>query len=206
MAPRKRYILIFVPLVFMGDSITDFWDNDGVATWNEFYVPLGAVNVGVSGDKTTDTINRINNQGIINDLHAYLAVLKIGTNDLSAGTPVATIYENIGTILNLIREKNPNCRILLLGVLPRGGEAIAESVRNVNSAISAYADNSSVFFLDMESTFSTGLGVVVPELYWADQLHLSAAGYVAWAQAMNPTFDSILNSPFAGKAGKYITK
>jgi lysophospholipase L1-like esterase len=163
---------------------------------------LGAVNTGVAGDRTSTVIDRITNQGIIDNLHAYLAVLKIGTNDLSGGVDEATVVANTGTILNLIREKNPGCKILLLGILPRGGESISQGIRNVNSAISAYADDSSVFFLDMEAQFSTGLGQVIPELYWDDQLHLSKQGYVVWAQTMNPLFDSILNAPFAGKAGK----
>jgi len=188
-------------VVFLGDSITDAWDNGGggLATWNELYVPLGAVNTGVSGDRTSTIIDRINNQGIVDNLNAYLAVLKIGTNDLSGNVPEQTVYENIGTIINLLKAKNPGIKVLLLGVLPRTGSEIHGRIRNVNALISRYADNSEVFFFNMEFQFSTGLGTVIPELF-TDGLHLTPLGYTVWAQTMNPLFNFILNMPFYSKA------
>jgi len=189
-------------IVFLGDSITDWWKNDGIATWNQFYEPLGSVNTGVAGDRTSTIINRINNEGIINNLNAYMAVLKIGTNDLSGNVPVQTVVENIGTILALIKDRNPGAKTLLLGILPRGdGDAgLHTRVREVNTLMANYANGNDVFYLDMEAQFSTGLGVVIPELYWADQLHLSSRGYEVWAETMNPLFNQILGSPFLAKA------
>lgn len=189
--------------VFLGDSITAAWGSDGSATFNEFYVPLGTVNTGVGGDRTSTIIDRINNQGIIDNLNAYLAVLKIGTNDLAGGVGETEVVSNIGTIINLIKSKNPNARILLLGILPRTGTEITTRIRNVNAQIATYADNQSVFFLNMEGTFSTELGVVVPE-YFTDGLHLTAEGYRVWASTMNPLLFEILQSPFTGKAGKLV--
>lgn len=69
----------FYSLVFLGDSITDFWKQNGWQPWAEFYEPLGAVNTGVAGDLTTSTIDRITNNGIIDNLNSRLAVLLIGT-------------------------------------------------------------------------------------------------------------------------------
>ena len=54
----------------------------------------------------------------------------------------------------------------------------------------------------MEDAFSYDLGMVYPELYWTDWLHLSAQGYVKWAETMNPLFNQILHAPFHAKAGK----
>jgi lysophospholipase L1-like esterase len=187
--------------VFLGDSITDWWKNDGRATWDQFYEPLGSVNTGVAGDRTTTIIDRINNQGIIDNLNAYMAVLKIGTNDLSGNVPEQTVADNINTIISLIKSKNPGVKILLLGILPRGGSEIHSRIQTVNSLIARYANGNDVFFLNMEAQFSTGLGQVVPQLYWDDQLHLSSAGYVKWAETMNPVFDEILHSPRPAKAG-----
>jgi lysophospholipase L1-like esterase len=196
-----RSIFRLTITVFLGDSITDWFDSEGIDTWNTYYAPLGAVNTGVSGDRTTTVIDRINNQGIINGLNAYQAVLKIGTNDLSGGTDEATIVNNIVTIINLVKEKNPGVRVILLGILPRGGADIHQRARNVNAMLARLANDSDIFFLDMDEQFSNGLGVVKPELFWDDQLHLSPQGYVIWAQTMNPLFDRVLNTPFDAKAG-----
>jgi len=191
--------------VFLGDSITDWFDSEGIETWNSLYAPLGAVNTGVAGDRTTTVIDRINNQGIIDGLNAYQAVLKIGTNDLSGGVPEAEVVENIRTIISLIKTKNPGVRIILLGILPRGGADIHQRARNVNAMLVDVALNDpDVSFLDMDEQFSNGLGIVKPELFWDDQLHLSPMGYVVWGQVMAPLFDMVLNSPFDAKAGKCI--
>jgi len=186
-------------VVFLGDSITDWWRNDGRQTWEQFYAALGSVNTGVAGDRTTTIIDRING-GMIDNLNAYMAVLKIGTNDLSGNVPVQTVADNIAVITGMIKQKNPGVRILLLGILPRGGSEIHGRIKTVNSIISQYADGSTVFYLDMEQQFSTGQGQVVPELYWDDQLHLSSAGYAMWAQTMNSLFFDILGRPFPAKA------
>ena len=96
------------------------------------------MNTGVAGDWTNTVINRINNEGIIDNLNAYLAVLKIGTNDLSADTPAQTVADNIQVIINLIKAKNPGINILLLGIHPRGDSLDGinhNRVRNVNAII-----------------------------------------------------------------------
>ncbi|ODN03075.1 Platelet-activating factor acetylhydrolase IB subunit gamma [Orchesella cincta] len=186
-------------VVFLGDSITDWWRSEGKATWDQYYEPLGAVNTGVAGDTTTDVINRING-GMIDNLNAYLAVLKIGTNDLARGVSEADTVTNTGRILDMISAKNPGVKIILLGILPRGDSGLHEKIRRVNQATNqAYTDNSRVFFLDMEEQFSTGLGQVRQELFWDDKLHLSAQGYVAWAQTMESVFNNVLNAPFPAK-------
>lgn len=170
-------------------------------TWNQFYEPLGSVNTGVAGDRTNTIIDRINSQGIVDNLNAYLAVLKIGTNDLSGNVPEQTVADNIATIISLVKAKNPGVKVLLLGILPRSGSEIHGRIRTVNTLIQGFSNGNDIFFLNMEEQFSTGLGQVVPELFWDDQLHLSSAGYAMWAQTMNPIFDQILGSSYSSKAG-----
>jgi lysophospholipase L1-like esterase len=124
--------------IFIGDSITDFFDSEGKPTWDQFYGPLGAINFGVSGDWTTNTISRIIVDGMLNGLSAQVAVLMIGTNDLSQDSPAAQVAENIQTIITLIKETNPGVKVLLLGILPRGDgwDGINhQRVRNVNGLI-----------------------------------------------------------------------
>ncbi|CAL8088112.1 unnamed protein product [Orchesella dallaii] len=185
-------------VVFLGDSITDWWKNDGKVVWDQYYEPLGAVNTGVAGWTTQNIIDGINN-GMIDNLNAYLAVLKIGTNDLARGVSEADVTANTGRILEMITAKNPSARILLLGIMPRGDAEIHERIRRVNQATRNFADNNRIFFLDMEEQFSTGLGQVRQELFWDDRLHLSTQGYVVWAQTMDSLFTSVLNAPFAAK-------
>ena len=50
-------------LLWVGDSITDFWDNAGIDVWNRYYVDEGRnpINFGISGDRTSQVIWRIDN-------------------------------------------------------------------------------------------------------------------------------------------------
>jgi len=182
-------------IVFLGDSITDFWRQNGWQTWAQFYDPVGSVNTGVAGDQTTNIIARIIDNGIIDNLNARLAVLMIGTNDLAwGGQNEQTVFSNVGTILNLIQSKNPGCRVLLLGTFPRVEADIHQKIRNLNVLLKAHENSNDVFFLDMESSFATGLGQIIPGLF-TDGIHLTPEGYMAWANRMNPLFFELLDSP-----------
>jgi len=185
--------------VFLGDSITDFWKTEGKGTWDVHYGPIGATNRGVSGDLTSNTIARINEEGIIDNLEAKVAVLLIGTNDLSWGVGEDEIISNIGIIVALIRDKmNPGVKILVLGILPRAPAETHEKARLLNLRIAAELANnnaSDVTFLDMDQKFAHRAGYVYPELYTTDYLHLGPAGYVMWAVTMNPILFPLLESP-----------
>lgn len=194
----ERFFNFFA--VFFGDSITDWFDRDGTATWNNYYGSLLAANVAVAGDRTQTTIDRING-GNIDNYNIETAVLMIGTNDLSGGLEVQYVADKTLEIINLIKEHNPEVKVLLLGIFPRNGEAIHTNIRAVNELTSQYANGEDIFYLDMSSKFENGLGVVKPELY-TDGLHLSAAGYVEWARTMAPQFNQIYAPSYRGKVGK----
>ena len=42
-----------VDLIFIGDSITQGWEGHGKAVWHTYYGSCKAVNLGISGDKTS---------------------------------------------------------------------------------------------------------------------------------------------------------
>lgn len=196
-----RFYLHLKCSVFLGDSITEWWKYVAKNIWDEHYEPLGAVNTGIAGHTTTDVINRIINEGIVDNLHAYQAVLKIGTNDIARGVSNSDVIKNIQTIIELTQERNPGVRVILLGILPRGDADLHQKIREVNIEIAKFADNKVIYFLDMEPQFSTGLGNVRPELYGSDQLHLTREGYAVWAREMGPLFNEVLVAPRPAKIG-----
>src|SRR5690242_17023767 len=48
-----------IDLLFLGDSITDFWRNRGSNIWNQYYAPRHAANFGISGDRTQHLLWRM---------------------------------------------------------------------------------------------------------------------------------------------------
>ena len=75
----------------------------------------------------------------------------IGTNNISARDSPADIAQAVGAIIGEIRQRSPEARILLLGILPRSERAnhpVRETVRSVNGLLSKLEDSGHVRFLD----------------------------------------------------------
>ena len=113
-----------VDLIFLGDSITHFWTsegywkNDGTEVWNKFYGKRNAVNMGVRGDWTQHVLWRLDH-GNIDGIAPKLAVLMIGTNPIGVDPP-EDVAEGVKAIVEKLRAKLPQTKVLLLGLLPRG--------------------------------------------------------------------------------------
>src|SRR6202012_5377027 len=95
-----------IPLLFMGDSITDFWRGKapryGTNIWAKYYAPLHAADFGISGDRTQHVIWRIDN-GELDGLDPKVIVLMIGTNNGRDNTPEQKA-QGIKVILDKIQE------------------------------------------------------------------------------------------------------
>ena len=64
-------------VVFIGASITMFWQNEGKAIWNSYYKNKSAVDYGIGGDTTSNVLWRIKNHEL-DGLKPRVIVLQIG--------------------------------------------------------------------------------------------------------------------------------
>jgi len=89
--------------------------------------------------------------------------------------------------VNTIREKQPQAKILLLAVFPRGEKPTPnpgrEKLTQVNAMISKLDDVKNVYYLDIGDKFLQPDGSISKDIM-PDFLHLSAAGYQIWADAI----------------------
>ena len=69
-----------IGLLFLGDSITDFWPRRGEASWLQL-APYKPANFGISGDRTEHLLWRIAN-GELDGISPKVTVLMIGTNNV----------------------------------------------------------------------------------------------------------------------------
>ncbi|XP_037039005.1 platelet-activating factor acetylhydrolase IB subunit beta homolog isoform X2 [Bradysia coprophila] len=179
-----------IPVIFYGDSITDWWAWHGLPVFNRYFAQHGVANYGIAGDQTQHLIWRIQN-GEVAGLNPRLVVLKIGTNNLASAS-VPDIAQGILTIIQTLRTRLPNTRILLVSVLPRNGVANFDNISAINSLIAQYHNGQYVFYLDIFNEFTGPVwGTVNDYLFW-DGLHLSEAGYQRWAELMNPLFNQLI--------------
>ena len=114
-----------------------------------------------------------------------------GTNNVYAFNET-DIAKGVREVVDQILKRQPNSRVILLGVLPRDGQNGLKAMK-INTFISKYNDDKRVFYLDMSSHFQTAPGVVITDLYNNDKLHLSTKGYQVWHDVMDPLFQKLLN-------------
>ncbi len=191
-----------VNIVFLGDSITQGWGdaNGGLELWKQRYEPLGAVNYGIGGDSTRQVLWRLTH-GLLDGLKPKLVVAKIGTNNLyddqNSGSD-EDIARGIETVVKTLREKLPQTKVLLLGILPRQNDWFCGRAKRINAITRKFDDGKNVRFLDMWDSFYDAASTdsdcrVRKELFNKDLLHLADKGYVVWSDAMQPLFTEMLS-------------
>ena len=183
-----------VDLLMIGDSITHGWENRGKKVWEEFYADRNAFNIGYSGDRTEQVIWRLQN-GEVEGIAPKLAVIMIGTNNTGhRQDPAEETAAGIKSIIGELQKRQPKTKILLLAIFPRGAYP-TDKLRKINDATNAiirdFADDTSVFYLDISKTFLDDEGVL-PKSIMPDFLHPQEAGYRMWADAMEPTIAKLL--------------
>ncbi len=118
-------------VVFMGDSITDSWDNP---TNGDFFPGKPYVNRGISGQTTPQMLIRFRRDVI--ELKPKVVVILAGTNDLAGNTGPTTleaIQDNLRSMAELATRHG--IRVVFASLLPvsdyeiRDGKPIVQTVR-----------------------------------------------------------------------------
>jgi lysophospholipase L1-like esterase len=176
-----------VDLIFIGDSITHMFGGEptaqiarGSKTWGHYYGHRNPLNMGFGWDRTQNVLWRLTN-GELEGITPKVAVVLIGTNN-RAGTKNARqntpseIAEGVTAICKTIHKKTPECKILLLGLLPRSPGHFAEPIQEVNQILAPLDKEDYITFLNMH-----------------DGVHPNAAGYQVWAETMEPILSRMLD-------------
>jgi lysophospholipase L1-like esterase len=179
-------------LLFLGDSITHGWEGGGKEVWQQYYKKRHAVNLGIGGDRTEHVLWRLDN-GNLDGLHPKLAVLMIGTNNSGSNTS-EEIADGVKAIVDKLRAKAPECKVLILAIFPRGAnpqDHLRQVNEGANERIAKLADDQHVFYLDIGPKFLDPDGTL-PKKIMPDLLHPNAEGYEIWAKSIEPTVAKLL--------------
>jgi lysophospholipase L1-like esterase len=195
-------------VVFIGDSITHFWETNGKAQWDKYFASgkYRALNLGTSADRTEHVLWRITEGGELDGYEAKVILLMIGTNNaghfpFEKEPPVDTIL-GVAEILKVIAEKQPNARTILTAIFPRGAGADDPCrLRNdvVNRELAKFADGRKVIWCDFSDKFLGPGGRLSCDLF-PDLLHPNGLGYEMWASAVLPVVERV----FAAGEGEAI--
>jgi lysophospholipase L1-like esterase len=179
-------------LVFLGDSITAGWGRQQ-PIWDKAFGAYKPANFGIGGDRTQHVLWRIKN-GELDVIKPKAIVLMIGTNN-SATDSAEGISKGITAIVETIRSKQPQAKLLLLAVFPRGEKPSPnpqrDKLKEVNATIAKLDDGKHIHFLDIGEKFLQPDGSLSKEIM-PDFLHLSPAGYQIWADAISEKLAALM--------------
>lgn len=187
-------------LIFIGDSITHFYDREGqwgMPVWDKYYKHRNAMNLGFGGNTTGHVLWRLQN-GQIDGQTPKVTVLMIGTNNTHVRKDKAeNTFKGIEQIVETLKKKLPGTKILVLSIFPRGtdnSDPLRQENQRVNKLLPSLADQKTVFHLDINDAFLDEQGKLSRTLM-PDLLHPNTKGYQVWAKAMEPTLSQLLNEP-----------
>ncbi|MFB9241810.1 1,4-beta-D-glucan glucohydrolase [Massilia antarctica] len=183
-------------IVFIGDSITEGWEKSGAPVWQRYYGKHNALGLGFGGDHTENVLWRLQH-GALDGLDPKVVVLMAGTNNTgdrheNPVTTAAGVRRNIEEV----RQRLPNASILLLAIFPRDAKPDSELRRindEVNKILAGFDDGKRIHFLDINQTFLAADGTLSREVM-PDLLHLNEQSYEAWARAMEPTLQRLMEN------------
>lgn len=186
-------------VLFMGDSITDFWRNAdgnyaGKPVLDKYFGQWKVANFGIAGDTTQGVLYRLKN-GEGKGFSPRAVMLMIGTNNTGRNS-AAEIAEGIGAVVLELQRDFPSAKILLLGVFPRGRAAdpVRATIAEINKTIAKLHDGSRVHYLDIGKAFLDVDGNI-PTDVMSDGLHPTTKGYEIWAKAVSEPLSALVGTP-----------
>lgn len=173
-------------VVFIGDSITDIWDENG---FGGFFPGKPYVNRGIGGQTTPQMLVRFR-QDVI-DLKPKVVVILAGTNDISGNTGPMTLEQTGANISSMAELATANgIKVILSSVLPvsdtvkkENGEFYIQTksrppskILAMNEWMKKYAAQNGYTYLDYFSATVDKKGFVKDGITF-DGLHPNKEGY-----------------------------
>ncbi|WP_369752249.1 SGNH/GDSL hydrolase family protein [Flavobacterium sp. WC2409] len=169
-------------VVFMGDSITEFWSN--VAP--QYFQTHNYINRGISGQTTPQMLIRFRADVIA--LKPTIVVILAGVNDIAENTGPATLEMITNNIFSMIElAKAHNIKVILCSVLPafdfpwNPNQNPATKIMALNNLLINYADVNAITFVDYYSAMVDDRNGL-PLIYSADGVHPNKTGYEVMAR------------------------
>jgi len=182
-------------VVYMGDSITDFWINND----STFFAGKPYFDRGISGQTTGQMLVRFH-EDVIN-LKPKVVVILAGINDIAENNGPSKLEDVFGNIVSMAELAKANhIKVVLSSVMPayvlpwRPAINPAPLVAALNEMIKAYADKNGMVYLDYFTAMADSRKGLLPK-FAKDEVHPNLAGY----KAMEPLAERAIAAAFKKK-------
>ncbi len=133
-------------------------------------------NRGISGDKSVDILNRIEDVARAKPAKIFL---EGSINDIINKHSVDSAIYNIKLVINRIRQLSPNSKIYFHSVLPTA--KFIDEIKIYNKQLDLYCSLNKVTFIDLYGEFLSKEKTHIDTALTTDGLHLNYSGYKKWA-------------------------
>jgi lysophospholipase L1-like esterase len=180
-----------VDVVFMGDSITEFWLDKQPAFFSR-----GRVDRGISGQTTSQMLLRMMSDVVA--LRPRAAHIMGGTNDIAGNTGPMTPQmseDNIRAMTDIAQRHG--IKVMIASIPPAAGFPWApkietrRAIAGLNNRLERVARETGAIWVDYHRALDDGTGAMKPGLA-DDGVHPNEVGYVAMARVIEPVLAEVL--------------
>ncbi len=171
---------------FIGSSTITRW-----TTLVQDFPGLPVFNRGYGGSQIKDTTFFA--PRIIIPYAPRIIVFHAGDNDLAAGATPEKVIADLKELIDLVHAKLPETEFCYISLKPSvKRERLRLEQQKVNEGANELSKSNSRFhYIDQYHMVIDAKGNPRPELFAADDLHLSEAGYKLLAERVRPAFERI---------------
>ena len=176
-------------IVFVGNSITD------MAPWvemfrDDFGNPLPIVNRGNSGTYSTEQSDNLESY-LINKPKKFF--MMIGTNDIATSGGLdfqpTQVLAYVKSIVQRVHKRSPETRVYLYSILNNNTpNRPAERWLETNRLVKAFVDKTNEGWLKYVDIYGLLSDVASGGVWSYDKLHLTAASYQKWTEALRERY------------------
>ena len=173
-------------VLMIGNSITHNWGGKplnnrirGADSWQKYFEPLQARNFGFGWDRVENVLWRVYHDEL-EGITPEKIVLNIGTNNLLINTD-EDIISGLKLLIEVIKIRQPNAQIYLLGLYPR--RAQEARIVTLNKGFQNLALSNGAQYADIGSTLLLKTGQIDEKLF-SDGLHPNTEGYEILGKAL----------------------
>ena len=179
-------------IVFMGDSITEFWSTID----SDYFIGKPYLNRGISGQTTPQMLIRFRADVI--ELKPSAVVILAGINDIAGNTGPVTLQMITNNIFSMVELAHANqIKVILCSVLPaydfpwKPNQNPAQKVVDLNKMIKKYADAKGILYLDYFSAMRDERDGL-KSAYSGDGVHPNKLGYQVMAPLAEKAIKEVL--------------
>ncbi len=173
-------------VLFVGSSTIRMWPTA------QRFPTRPVVNRGFGGSHISDVLHYLD-QTVLRYRPAVV-VFYAGDNDIAAKKSSQRVFDDFRQVVTRILAARADTDVVFVAIKPSPSRwELWPAMRDANALVRAFADSHPrVHYADIVPATLGADGQPKPELFVADRLHLSTAGYDAWTAALTPVLDQIL--------------